>query len=361
MQIDTTDPPGNETKVVDYVRRFSKPRHSGDRGAKDPARANLIARLKGNGTKRPILIMGHTDTVHVDPPSGPFRRSARRATAAMSTGAARSTTRRSDRRHDDHAAAEALNVPLDRDVIFVSEAGEEARTGLGIEYLVKRALERYRSRSLPRGRRRRDSARRAGAVTRWSQTAEKIRTARDWWRTAPAGPRIASAAQRTPSCTCREAVEKIALWDPPMRFNDTTARTSRSWPRQRAGGSGALPRHCSIRRRSAAAREYLAEHEPAHYSMLHTSISPNIFRAAIRSNVIPSEAEATLDVRALPDEDIASVLRVMRKVINDPAVEIVPRTHESGPGAAPSRIDSEAYQADRGRDIANLQRHRPCR
>ena len=44
--------------------------------AKDPARANLIARIKGNGSKKPLLIMGHTDTVKVDPAKwgkfGPF-------------------------------------------------------------------------------------------------------------------------------------------------------------------------------------------------------------------------------------------------------------------------------------------------
>lgn len=31
----------------------------------DPARANLVVRIRGNGTKQPILIMGHTDVVGV--------------------------------------------------------------------------------------------------------------------------------------------------------------------------------------------------------------------------------------------------------------------------------------------------------
>ena len=34
--------------------------------------ANLIARLKGNGSKRPLLIMGHSDTVKVDPAKWTF-------------------------------------------------------------------------------------------------------------------------------------------------------------------------------------------------------------------------------------------------------------------------------------------------
>jgi acetylornithine deacetylase/succinyl-diaminopimelate desuccinylase-like protein len=53
----------------------------------------------------------------------------------------------------------------------------------------------------------------------------------------------------------------------------------------------------------AAADDWLFENEPMHSSMLRTSVSPNIITGGYRSNVIPSEAKATLDVRALPDED----------------------------------------------------------
>ncbi len=49
------------------------------------------------------------------------------------------------------------------------------------------------------------------------------------------------------------------------------------------------------------------------YSLLHTSISPNIVQAGYQVNVIPSEAEATLDIRALPDENIAAFYEMMRQ------------------------------------------------
>src|SRR6202011_4211032 len=75
--------------------------------------------------------------------------------------------------------------------------------------------------------------------------------------------------------------------------------------------------------KAPAIREYMAEHNPLAYSMLHTSISPNIIQGGYQVNVIPSEAEATLDIRALPDENMPAFLDLMRKVINDPAVEVV--------------------------------------
>ena len=35
--------------------------------ALEPNRPNVVARLKGNGSKRPLLLMAHTDVVNVDP------------------------------------------------------------------------------------------------------------------------------------------------------------------------------------------------------------------------------------------------------------------------------------------------------
>ncbi len=157
VRIDTTDPPGNETRVVDYVKKVLE----GEGipvivAAKDPARANLIARLKGNGSKRPLLIMGHSDTVRVDPSKWTFPPFSATRQGGYVYG--RGTL---DDKSDLLAAMMTMlllkrsHVPLDRDVIFVSEAGEEASTGPGIEYLVNERWKRYRCRDLPGRKRRR--------------------------------------------------------------------------------------------------------------------------------------------------------------------------------------------------------------
>ena len=104
----------------------------------DPKRPNLIARLKGNGKKRPILIMGHSDTVTTDekkwthPPLS--------ATRDGGYVYGRGTIDDKDNLTGGLMTMlllKRLNVPLDRDVIFVSEAGEEGGFGGGIGYLVK--------------------------------------------------------------------------------------------------------------------------------------------------------------------------------------------------------------------------------
>jgi len=79
--------------------------------------------------------------------------------------------------------------------------------------------------------------------------------------------------------------------------------------------------------------------------MLRTSVSPNIFTGGYRSNVIPSEAKATLDVRALPDENPAKFLEQVKQVVNDPAVEVRFTGQNERPAGAEPRLDNEAFKA----------------
>src|SRR5271154_2113480 len=138
VQIDSTDPPGNETKVVDYVRKVLDAEGIPViLAAKDPARANLIARLKGNGSKKPLLIMGHTDTVKVDAAKWTFPPFSATRNGGYIYG--RGTLDDKDNLTASMMTMVLLKrskVPLDRDAIFVAEAGEEGATQFGIGYLV---------------------------------------------------------------------------------------------------------------------------------------------------------------------------------------------------------------------------------
>jgi acetylornithine deacetylase/succinyl-diaminopimelate desuccinylase-like protein len=98
-------------------------------------------------------------------------------------------------------------------------------------------------------------------------------------------------------------------------------------------------------RRVAAADSFFQHNEPAHASMLRTSISPTIIQGGYRVNVIPSEATATLDVRTLPDEDTLALLRTVRQVVNDTAVTVEYAKRDVRPGAPPAALDSDAFRA----------------
>jgi acetylornithine deacetylase/succinyl-diaminopimelate desuccinylase-like protein len=129
VQINTTNPPGNETLVVEYLEGvLAAEGVETKRYALEEDRANLVARVKGNGSKRPILIMGHTDVVGVqadkwyaDPFSG-----------SRDGGFIYGRGTLDDK--DNLTAAlmvvkllRRYGVELDRDIIFLAEAGERAR------------------------------------------------------------------------------------------------------------------------------------------------------------------------------------------------------------------------------------------
>ena len=81
-------------------------------------------------------------------------------------------------------------------------------------------------------------------------------------------------------------------------------------------------------------------------SMLRTSVVPTIIKGGFRENVIPAEAEAILDVRALPDEDIDSLMATLKTLVADPAVEITRRTEgQRRPAAPASGIHNEMFAA----------------
>jgi acetylornithine deacetylase/succinyl-diaminopimelate desuccinylase-like protein len=345
VQIDSSDPPGNETHVAEYVKKTLEAE-----GipvmlvAKDPARANVIARLKGNGSKRPLLIMGHSDVVRVDPSKWTFPPFSATRQGGYVYG--RGTL---DDKSDLSATMMMMlmlkrqKTPLDRDVIFVSEVGEEASTGPGIEYLVNEHWADIDAEfALAEG----GGVRLKGGQARYAlvETTEKQPRAARLISKGPAGH--GSRPLRTNALVhLAKAVETIAAWDPPMRFNDTTRYFFEKMATVATPEDAARFKGLFESEKAPAVREYLAEHDPIAYSMLHTSISPNIIKGGYQVNVIPSEAEATLDIRALPDENIAAFYDMMRKVINDPSIELVPETTNQRPGAAPSRLDSDAYRA----------------
>jgi acetylornithine deacetylase/succinyl-diaminopimelate desuccinylase-like protein len=343
LRLDTSNPPGNEKLVVDYLKGVLEREGIETKiFALDPNRPNLVARIRGNGKKRPVLIMGHTDVVKVDPAKWthpPFS-----ATREGGYVYGRGTV--DDK---DNVVAclmvmlqlKRLNVPLDRDVIFLAEAGEEASTQYGIEFMVNQHWPEIDAEfCFAEG----------GGVTRTSgkirfatvQTSEKIPYGVTLTARGPAGH--GSVPLRTNAIVhLSQAIAKLSAWSTPMRLNDTTKAYFERLAAISSPEEADRYRNLSNPEMTAAIQEYFAVNEPRHHSMLRTSISPNIIKGGYQVNVIPSEAEATLDVRALPDENRENLLAEIRKVINDSAVTVTGNERNSRPGARPSRIDAEAF------------------
>ena len=343
VQLDTTA--GHETRAVDYLKKvLASEGIPTQTFALDPNRANLVARLKGNGSKRPLLILAHTDVVGVQRekwPVDPFG-------AILKDGYIWGRGSKDDKPVLTANLITMLmlkrrGIPLDRDVIFLAESGEEAdTTGVGINFMVGRHFDDINAEfAMTEG---------GGATIEGNRvtvvnigTAEKLPARVRLVATGTAGhgsvPRLDNALIHLSA-----AVEKIGRWETPMRFNDTTRAYFEKLTTISPPAEAAHYRDLFNPATAASAQQYLREHDPSRYSMLRTSIVPTMLKAGVGPNVIPSEAEATLDIRAFPGEDIPKFYEEMAKVINDPEVKIVP-IPPTRPPSPPSRLDTAMYRA----------------
>jgi len=236
-----------------------------------------------------------------------------------------------------------MKVPLDRDVIFLAEAGEEGTSQWGIDYMVRERWDRIAAEfALAEG----GQITLSGGKARFVEIATTEKLVRPVRLIAHGTSGHGSQPRLdNPIIHLATAVSRLSRWQPPMRLNATTRAWFEGLAKISAPDDAFRYSHLADPDQSGGIQRYLAEHEIGNYALLRTSIVPTIIRGGFRTNVIPSEAEATLDVRALPDEDLRQLWAELRRVIADPTVELKPVETATRPSAPPSRTDTEMFRA----------------
>lgn len=349
LRLDTSNPPGNERLVVDYLRGVLEKEGIETRVfARDPQRPNLVARLRGSGRLRPLLIMGHTDVVPVDATKWKFPPFAATRDGGYIYG--RGTV-------DDKLSVAAglmtilelkrKGVELDRDVIFLAEASEEGGGPNGITFMVEKHWPEIEAEfCLAEG----GGVVRTGNEVRFATVATTEKIAHTIRLVARGVAGHGSVPLRSNAIVhLSQAIARIAAFRTDLRLNETTRIYFERMANLSTPEEARRFRAILQERNSDEAQEYLAINQPRLYSTLRTSISPNIIKGGYLRNVIPSEAEATLDIRAVPDEDMAALLERLRQVVDDPAIsfeKILPNA--TRPAAPPSRLDAPAFKVIEG-------------
>ncbi len=345
VRIDTSNPPGNETKGAEYLKAIlDREGIASEIFEMEAGRGNIVARLKGAGKKKPILLMGHIDVVGVerekwtvDPFSGVIKDG-----YLYGRGS-------SDDKGMTSACLEVflllhrLKVPLDRDVVFLAEAGEEGTSSVGIEFMVQQhwdkieceyALNEGGMIYAPDGK-----VKYVGIAT-----TEKVPRGFKLVAKGTSGhgsvPRLDNAITHLAA-----AVARVGNWQVPMRLNETTRAFFSRLAKISPPDEAYLYSHLEDRASTEMIQEKIRTSNGIYNSMLRTSIVPTIIKGGFRSNVIPGDAEATLDVRAVPDEDIDALAEALRKLINDPAVEVIPPPVRGRPATLPSKLQTDMFRA----------------
>ena len=344
VRIDTTNPPGNEIAGARFLADVLA--HDGIASEiveSAPGRANLVARLAGNGALGGIVLHHHIDVVYadrrywsVDPFAGEIRDGflyGRGAIDMKSTGILQLAAMLALRR---------AGTRLKRDLIFLATADEEAGSAFGAGFLATHhpawldgaeyaiselggieVAPHYRAPfahiviSEKRGLPLRLIARGApghGSMP-WPDTApHRLIRALDRLLRAERAPRVLPEVQEYFGCLARVL------------------------PAEEGRGLDALEtslREPGFRARFFARREWAA--------MVRTTFAVNILRASEKLNVIPPEAVAELDCRMLAGDDPDEIRQWVTRAVDDEHVEIAFGREPKIPNLSPP--DTELYKA----------------
>lgn len=353
IRLDTSNPPGNETRVAEYLKQVADSYGiPAELLGSDPRRMNFVARLKGSGKSRPLLLMAHSDVVPADRSqwtADPFS-AENRAGIVYGRGTV-----------DDKSllAAELAvmieikrrNVKLDRDLILMSEADEESGS-TGIQWMLQHAPAKMDAEfALNEGGAQMET--KDGMRVFQIQTAEKVPARILMTAKGTAGhgslPRVDN-----PVLHLSRALVRLSDAEQPVRLNVTTRRYLRDISKLADYGwlAPILPRLENPLTAPAAANQIRAK-DPEIDAMLHTTLTATILRAGTNINVIPNVAEAQLDVRRIPGDTREEVLARFRQVVNDSAVELSYAPGQQMSATEPSPVMNPLYKAME-RAIGNL-------
>ena len=341
---DTTNPPGNEARIARIgEERLRAAGIASRRTEFAPGRENLVARLKGNGSEEPLLMIAHIDVVGAreEAWSTPPHQLTEKDGYLYGRGVA-----------DDLGMAaielvvlellKANEVPLRRDVIL-AWTGDEESGGAGIQWLMKNEPESIRaSGALNEGGGLRLDPK--GVPARIDlQTAEKIYE--DFTLTVE-GPTGHSSTPVPENAIYRlaHALTRIEAYS----FAPRLLPVTRAWLQARApleeeprstamqavaDADGALPQE---------SLGILLE-DPLLAASLRTTCVATLLDAGSRVNALPGKATANINCRILPDSSAAAVEAQLAAVIDDPQVKIKGRG-DFGAGA-PSPVKGEIPEA----------------
>ena len=343
IQIDTTNPPGNEIKAARFFKEiFDREGIEARIMESAPGRGNIYARLPGNGAKKAIMLLNHMDVVPADAnlwKEAPFGGTVkdgyiwgRGALDMKGPAIAELMTL---------LALKRKKVALRRDVVFLGTADEEAGGALGAGFLLEKHPDLFANVGVVLNEGGGVRLGKDGKVRSYSvSVAEKTPL---WLRL------IATGAPGHGSTPVRDAaVDKLVLalgrlvaYQTPIKvvpevqkfFADTAAGEPESRRRQYQDLQTAL-------KDPAFVADFTSD--PRNNASVRNTISVTRLRASDKVNVISTQASADIDVRLLPGEDPQSFIGEVRRVIGDEDIKI--EVLLSFPAAA-SPADPEAMKA----------------
>lgn len=322
LRIDNTNPPGNELEGALFLKRILE--REGfevqilDTTALGRGRANLYARLRGDGSKRAIALVHHIDVVPADvrywsePPfSGAIKGGwiwGRGALDMKGEGIVHLMAM---------IALKRSGVPLTRDIVLIANTDEElGSTGAIVMARQHPELLRDVEFLITEGG---DNHVDNGKLAYYGVGVAEKRT---FWQklTVKGTPSHGSRPTKlNPVPRLVAALDRIAKYETPLRVTPGVQKYLADISSEYAGEQRRWLSDARSAVRNPRARAWLTSNVYWN-AILRNTISLTALQGSNKTNVIPPEATAELDIRLLPDQDAAEVLATLRRIVADTAV-----------------------------------------
>lgn len=342
IRIQTVNPPGNEIEGARFFKKiFDAESIPCQIFEPSPGRGNLLATLKGNGRKKPILLLNHMDVVPVererwsfDPFAGIIQDGylyGRGALDDKSMGIIEMMALLILKRE---------NVPLERDILFLAAADEETGGKWGIQWSIENVSSLKKSEfALNEGGY--IMLNEIGAPDRYEiSNGQKIVFQLQLKAKGTSG-HASMPHSDNPNVKLIHALEAVIKWETPFNvlpmvkeFFQKMAPKQPSQERKYFEDIEKAFSDPSFSKRLTS--------NPIYNAMVRDTLSLTILQGGSKANVIPSESSATLDCRLIPGSSKENFLKEIKKRLGE---EIEVEGKMEGTPIPPSSLDTDLFHA----------------
>jgi acetylornithine deacetylase/succinyl-diaminopimelate desuccinylase-like protein len=342
VRINTTNPPGNELAGARFLKAILE-RQGIEAQILDTAelgagRGNLYARLKGNGSKKAIALVHHIDVVTaaseywaVDPFAGIVKDGyiwGRGTLDMKGQGVVHLMAM---------LALKRAGITLNRDIVYIANADEELNSTGGLTFVARHPdLLRDVEYLVTEGGENRLDAN--GSVVYFGVGVAEKRT---FWQslTVKGTPSHGSRPTKlNPVPRLVAALDRIARYETPLHVTPGVEKYFRDIARTYTGEQREWLSSVNAALDNPRARSWILS-DVYWNAILRNTISLTRLTGSSKTNVIPPEASASIDIRLLPDQSPDDVLSLLKGLVADTAVHFSTELQPKTPLEVPSNTD----------------------
>jgi acetylornithine deacetylase/succinyl-diaminopimelate desuccinylase-like protein len=342
LRIDTVNPPGNEMEGAMFFKKiFDAESIPCQIFEPSPGRGNLLATLKGNGKKRPILLLNHLDVVPVererwsfDPFAGIIQDGylyGRGAIDDKSMGIIEMMALFILKRE---------KVPLEKDILFFAAADEETGGKWGVQWAMENVSSLRNS----------EYALNEGGYVILNETGDPDRYEISNGQKIVFQLRLKARGTSghgsmphpdNPNVKLIHALEAVTQWETPYNIlpmvKEYFFRMAPKQPPDERKFFEDIEKGLSDPSFSARLTS-----NPIYNAMVRDTISLTMLQGGSKANVIPSESNATLDCRLIPGSSKKNFLKEIKRRLGG---EIEVEGSMEGNPVPPSPFNTDLFQA----------------